>query len=741
MTTAITTSSFVNSLGINTHIDSYAYGYQNLSTVEAAINYLGFKNIRDSASNGGDASTWLQVAQATGAKFDDFIGETSPSGMQTELGYIQQLASEGILNFVEGGNEEDDAYPESLGNNQWITAQFQQQVYALGQSLGLPVINMSFGAGWTAANNWQGDYGTVGDLSGYTNYANAHTYPGVGQTPDFSIQTLNNDAHLAASSRPVITTEMGWDTNTFSQGSVAPYIVQAAFDAMKDGDAKTYFYALFNDGSGAFGLMNSDGSPTPAGTALHNLTSLLADTGANAASFTPGSLNFSLSGAQSGDNTLLMQKSNGSDWIALWDDSAGTHSVTVNLGSTASQILVFDPVTGTSSIASANNTNSITVNLGNDPLLIEVIPAGGTTSTSSTTPSTTSTTPTSTTTTSTTPTTTTASTSNGMSVSAPASIQDIAGQNVAIPGVQITDAYAMNNADPITATITDHTGTLSLVNAWGNPQQGSGATGITLTGTIWQVNAGLSNIKYNGSGGDSISIKVSDSVGNSATQTITVGSGITQTSTTGSGSSTSTSTTTTTTTPTTTTTSTQPVTQIAATDSSPVITASNITINASSGDHMIFIGGTGDTLTATGGTETVMAYQGGNTITTGAGNDTIRIAGSGSTINAGAGNNLIADSGSNNTIVLPGANQGNDNIYGWVMQNGDKFDLRSLLATTSWNGSTATIGNFVQVNMSSNNAIIAVDPSGVAGGASYNVATLNTSGNLTLSTLLAHAIT
>ena len=729
MTTAITTSSFVDSLGINTHLDSYAFGYENLSTVEAAINYLGLKNIRDSASNGGDANTWLQVAQATGAKFDDFIGETSPGGMQTELGYIQQLASEGILNFIEGGNEEDDSFPESIGNNQWITAQFQQQVFALGQSLGLPVINMSFGAGWTAANNWEGNYGTVGDLSAYTNYANAHTYPGVGQTPDFSIQTLNNDAHLAAASRPVITTEMGWDANTFSQGAIAQYVVQASLDSMKDGDAKTYFYALFNDGSGAFGLMNPDGSATPAGTALHNLTSLLADTGANAGNFTPGSLDFSLSGAQSGDNTLLMQKSDGSDWIALWDDSAGAHTVTVNLGSTASQILVFDPVTGTSSIASASNSNSITVNLGNDPLLIEVIPAGVTTPP----PTTASGSGGSTGTTGSDPATTpSASSSNGMSVSAPASIQDIAGQNVAIPGVRITDAYAMNNWDPITAHISDQSGTLSLVDAWGNSQQGSGASGITLSGTIWQVNAGLSNIRYNGGGGDSISINVSDSVGNSATQTVTVGSGITQTGgTTGGGS-----------TPTPPPpTSTQPVTQIAANDSSPVITASNVAINASSGDHMIFIGGTGDTLTATGGTETVQAYQGGNSITTGAGDDTIRIAGSGNTIDGGAGNNMIGDSGSNNTIVLPGAGQGNDNIYGWVMQNGDKFDMRALLATTSWDGNTATLGNFVQVNMSSNNAIITVDPSGVAGGASYNVAILNTTGNLSLSTLLAHAIT
>ena len=79
--------------------------------------------------------TWLQVAQATGAKFDDYIGETSPAGMQTDLGYMTQLAQEGILSFVEGGNEEDDSYPASLGNTLATTALLQQQLYATAQQL------------------------------------------------------------------------------------------------------------------------------------------------------------------------------------------------------------------------------------------------------------------------------------------------------------------------------------------------------------------------------------------------------------------------------------------------------------------------------------------------------------------------------------------------------------------------------------------------------------------------------
>ncbi|HUN40831.1 MAG TPA: type I secretion C-terminal target domain-containing protein [Acetobacteraceae bacterium] len=606
-TTAIAASSVVDSIGINTHIDFDSYGYQNLPAVEEAINYLGVKNIRDSAENPSDVQSWLQVSQATGARFDDFIGETSPSDMQTQLALMPQLAAEGVLNYIEGGNEEDDSYAASQGNNLQTAAQFQQQVFAMGQQLGLPVINMSFGAGWTGANDWQGDYGTVGDLSAYTNFANAHTYPNAGTSVDSTIQQLNGDALLAAGNRPVITTEIGWDTG--GQGAAVQGVVEAALDGIKDGDAGMYFYALFNDGSGNYGLMNSDGSPTPAGTALHDLTTLLADDGG---SFTPGSLDYSLNGNVSSDNTLLMAKSDGSYWLALWDESAGAHNVTVNLGSDASQIQVFDPVTGTSAIQSASNANSMTVDLGGDPLLVEVVPSGSSSAA--------------------------ATAAAGSSNAGAATSSD-------------------NSSDTTTPAAT------SSSNAAGGAQDSS-ATATTAPA-------------------------------------ITIASG----------------------------------------DTNPVENVSNTTIGATAGDHLIFIGGTGDTLTATGGNETVQAFQGSNTIATGSGDDAVYFAGSNNVVDAGGGSNTLYDSGSNNTIMLPAATQGSDTIYGYLMTNGDTFDMSKLLAGTSWNGDVSTIGDFVSLTDANNNAVISVDPSGTQGGSSYTVATLESTGPVTLGTLLAHAIT
>ncbi len=240
--------------------------------------------------------------------------------------------------------------------------------------------------------------------------------------------------------------------------------------------------------------------------------------------------------------------------------------------------------------------------------------------------------------------------------------------------------------------------------------------------SVAQINGGIGDLlTYTAGGSDaSVTVNVWDQAGAQANKTIGVTIGG---STTGGGSGGTTSSIT-----------------IAAGDANPVEIVSNASIAASAGDHLIFIGGTGNTLTATGGTETVQAFLGGNSIITGAGNDRIYIAGSNNVVDAGAGNNTLYDSGTNNTIVLPGANQGHDDIYGYMMTNGDKFDLRALLASTGWNGDVATIGNYLSVTPSGTNALIHVDPSGIAGGASYLVATLQSSGPVTLSTLLAHSI-
>jgi Ca2+-binding RTX toxin-like protein len=304
-------------------------------------------------------------------------------------------------------------------------------------------------------------------------------------------------------------------------------------------------------------------------------------------------------------------------------------------------------------------------------------------------------------------------------IAVPASETVTTGGHVAISSVSVTDAWAASAPGTLALNVTATDGTVTMLGANGTALTGSGTSAISVSGTLSQINSELATLSYtagSAAGNGSVTVDVWDQGGVEATKS--VGVSITKPATT------------------------NPVTtiSIAASDASPVETVSNAVITATAGNHMIFISGTGDTLTATGGTETVQAYEGHNTITTGSGNDTIRFAGSGNVIDAGGGNNRLLDSGSNNTLVL-GSHGGYDDIYGYTLQNGDKFDLRSLLAQTSWKGDTASIGNFLHVTTSNNNGVLNVNSTGVAGGASHLVATFESSGVMNLATLLAHSIT
>ena len=299
-------------------------------------------------------------------------------------------------------------------------------------------------------------------------------------------------------------------------------------------------------------------------------------------------------------------------------------------------------------------------------------------------------------------------------VTVPATENVATSGTVAVSGASIADAWAAQNPGSLALTVTASDGTITML-ASGTKLPGSGTSVIEVNGTLAQINADLSTLTFTAgtaAGTGAVTVDIWDQAGVEATKSTSV-------------------------------TISKPVNAvaIAASNASPVENVSNSVITATSGTHAISVGGSGDTVTATGGTETVQANLGNNTITTGTGNDTLRFAGSNNVINAGGGNNVLYDTGSNNRIVMPAAGQGYDDIHGSALTNGDVFDLRSLLAATSWNGASASLGDFLKVSMSNNSAVLSVDPSGTAGGASSIVATFEASGQVNLAAMSAHIIT
>src|SRR4051794_6222789 len=104
----------------------------------------------------------------------------------------------------------------------------------------------------------------------------------------------------------------------------ARYSLDFVLDAYILGVKTAYLYELVDRVSDPgntlmddhFGLFNNDGSPKPAATALHNLTSILADPGGSARSGNGAA--YTIPDLPSNGHSLELAKANGVSDIVVW---------------------------------------------------------------------------------------------------------------------------------------------------------------------------------------------------------------------------------------------------------------------------------------------------------------------------------------------------------------------------------------------------------------------------------------
>ncbi len=154
---------------------------------------------------------------------------------------------------------------------------------------------------------------------------------------------------------------------------------------------KAYKYELldekpdpsFTDMEQHFGLVRTNGAPKPAFTALKNLFHFLADPGPPAPA---GSLNFRLSGATNNLHHTLLQKRDGTLWLALFQEAAcydaKTHrdlevppaAVTLSLPWTAPEIRLFRPNASAEPTERITKAAEIRLQVPDEVVLIEIKP-------------------------------------------------------------------------------------------------------------------------------------------------------------------------------------------------------------------------------------------------------------------------------------------------------------------------------------------------------------------------------
>lgn len=393
--------SFVQSVGVNTHLNfTNTVYYNNYPALRQALRDLGVSYIRDSGVGDQQAETVkARLKDLAGYGIKPFVIAGNPTNSaaqrQATINHLADLKAAGALAGVEGANEWD-----LNGSSNWIsevkayTQDLWNRVQANPTLKGSPVLGPTFH--YRHADD-------VGDLSAYMTHGNVHAYPSAKPPTDhqqFLGYELDRYPRYVSGGKTTLLTEWGYHNSlkasvptnghrASSERAAAVYGPRQAIYNFASGIPNSFSYELIdlrpdaenNDVEHNFGLLRNDFSRKPVFTALANMTSLLKDPGP---AFTPTVLNYKLDGADDKTRTMLLQKRDGSHWLAVWQetsvwdrdayrdlDPANVQPV-LTLPQPVATIQTFMPNRGTAALRRLTNASSLSFESSEEVTLIEI---------------------------------------------------------------------------------------------------------------------------------------------------------------------------------------------------------------------------------------------------------------------------------------------------------------------------------------------------------------------------------
>ena len=403
-------NSFVDSIGINTHIRYYDTAYGNYPLIKQALLDLGVRHIRD----GGSDPTWIQRINELGSLgikstlvLDPNIGIGPDASYDikspgyTVANFVKNLVSTGV-EAVEILNEFDlfsnlFAYSRNgqpVKGDGWVSylRDFTRDVYTALKSdpatANIPIIGPSFVYSTSSS--------AVGDLSQWVDYGSFHPYNNPKNPGDGSLAKDYALRSQPFGTKPMIATEVGYSTGSatsdrpVTETVQGKYIPRTFLESFNQGVSRTFSYELIdqktdpNNSENNYGLLRSDGTPKPAYTALKNLLSLLNDPQPAATATTPvattqtlGALNYSIGGTAQNVHHTLLEKSNGDFYLVLWlevpsTDQPVNQSVTLNFNTALGAATAYAPNQSIAPVAAYTSPTQLTLNVTDAPLVVKL---------------------------------------------------------------------------------------------------------------------------------------------------------------------------------------------------------------------------------------------------------------------------------------------------------------------------------------------------------------------------------
>jgi hypothetical protein len=387
---------FVNSIGVNTHLNYFDTGYGNFPFVERELKSIGILHLRDGVhlQNADYNSTlygrWVQLGRS-GVRFDAVLDPRSNLGAVNAalLNQVNQLAGQTIESF-EGANELDVS---NIPNWASTDRSYQEDIYRSARSMedgqSIRVIGPSMASAFNGAQ--------VGVMINLIDEGNLHPYP-AGKMPSVVFPEQADLAQLVSRNKRIVFTETGYhnalndhsDQPAVSETAAAKYIPRLFLEDYTHSIPRTYLYEFLDEapdpGLGHFqmhwGLLRADGSEKPAFIAVKNLIEELRD------NVRPAQLNqlaWSLSTQSAETHHLLLQKSNGEFDLILWQEVASydpsrevdivnaPQTAVLTLGRKARSVTLYEPTAQAEPLQTYGDLSELQLSIPDHPLVVKIV--------------------------------------------------------------------------------------------------------------------------------------------------------------------------------------------------------------------------------------------------------------------------------------------------------------------------------------------------------------------------------
>jgi hypothetical protein len=409
---AVPTASFLDSIGANSALSTR--GERIEKTIECA-KYVGIRWFRAGIEGNVPLEDLMALHKQAGVRFSWGFGSGS-SDLNKLIETGKQVAAAGALLSFEGPNEPNNwgiKYQglDGGGSKSWESvARLQRDLYSAVKTDPVlkkyPVWSISEGGAESDNVGLQfltipvGAATTMPPGTRYADFANVHNYvyhpnsSGLGDNKAwdasdpsaacrvdglFGEYGLTWRKHFQGYSEkeletlPRVTTETGTTIGgPVTEEIHALDILSLYLDQFKRGWSYTALYLLRDrvdeGGNQQFGLYRPDYTPRKAAVYLHNLTTILADSGRRSS---PGSLDYAIPDRPATVHDLLLQRSDGTFQLVVWDERVkGEGSVTVRLAKPRGRVTIYDPTVGTEPVKTQAGADSLTLTLSNHPVVI-----------------------------------------------------------------------------------------------------------------------------------------------------------------------------------------------------------------------------------------------------------------------------------------------------------------------------------------------------------------------------------